>query len=94
LIPEDMELNILEDSPHKLVFEMKGIDHTLANIIQKELWNDSDVKVSGYNISHPLVGVPKFIIETSKKKARDVLADTVKRLKKQNADFAKEFAKI
>ncbi len=89
-----MELKILEDTPHRFVFEMKGIDHTLANIVQKELWNDSDVKVSGYNVSHPLVGVPRFVVETTKKKPRDVVTDAIKRLKKQNADLGKEFSKI
>lgn len=89
-----MEIKILEDAPHKFVFEMKGIDHTIANIIQKELWTDSDVKISGYRVSHPLVGHPKFMIETTKKKARDVLSDAIKRLKKHNAEIAKEISKI
>jgi DNA-directed RNA polymerase subunit L len=89
-----MELKIIEDSAKKFVFEMKGIDHTLANIIQKELWADSDVKTSGYNVSHPLVGVPKFVIETNKKKPRDVLLEAIKRIKKKDSEVAKAIEKL
>jgi DNA-directed RNA polymerase subunit L len=60
-----MEINVLEEKAKRLVFELKGEDHTLCNALREELWNDKSVTVAAYNINHPLVGVPKFIIETN-----------------------------
>lgn len=88
-----MEINVLEDKPKKMVFELKGEGHTLCNALREELWNDKAITVSAYNISHPLVGVPKFMIETTgDKEPRKALKDAVSRLKKKNADLAKQLA--
>ncbi|MBT3720802.1 DNA-directed RNA polymerase subunit L [archaeon] len=90
-----MEINILEDKKKRLVFELKGEKHTLCNAVRDELWNDKSVTVSAYNISHPLVGVPKFIVETDgKKEPKKALKDAIARLKKKNNDLAKEVKKI
>ena len=50
--------------------------------------------VAAYNISHPLTGIPKFIVETSDKEPKKALADAVSRLKKKNAELKKEAAKL
>jgi DNA-directed RNA polymerase subunit L len=85
-----MEINILEDKSKRLVFEIKGEDHTLCNALREELWNDESVTVSAYNINHPLVGIPKFIIETkADKEPKKALKDALSRLKKRNSDIAK-----
>ncbi len=88
-----MEINILEDKPTRLVFELKGEDHTLCNALREELWNDESVTVSAYNIAHPLVGVPKFIIETKDKEPKKALKDAIARLKKRNSDIKKALSK-
>ncbi|MFH2021264.1 MAG: DNA-directed RNA polymerase subunit L [archaeon] len=85
-----MEVNILEDKKKSLVFEIKGEGHTLANAIRDELWNDKDVNVAAYNISHPLTGVPRFIIETIDKEPRQALKDAITRLKKRNSELLKD----
>ena len=85
-----MEITIIEDKKKRLVFEIRGEDHTLCNALREELWNDKSVSVSAYNINHPLVGVPKFIIETDgKKDPKKALKDAIKRLKGKNSDLAK-----
>jgi len=90
-----MEIKILEDKKKRLVFELVGEDHTLCNVLREELWNDKAVTVSAYNISHPLVGIPKFIIETDgKTEPKAALKDAIKRLKKKNSDLKKEAEKI
>ncbi|MBI4738949.1 DNA-directed RNA polymerase subunit L [Candidatus Woesearchaeota archaeon] len=48
-----MELKILEETKTKLVIDMTGEDHTLCNMLKKELWKNKHVKVAGYNIDHP-----------------------------------------
>ncbi|MBD3204680.1 DNA-directed RNA polymerase subunit L, partial [Candidatus Woesearchaeota archaeon] len=70
-------------------------DHTFCNILREELWNDSAVEVAAYSISHPLTGIPKFIVETnSKKTAKKALKNAVTRLKRKNTSLAKKIKKI
>ena len=90
-----MELNILEDTPKRLVFELKGATHTLCNPIKVELWNNKHVKVSTYSISHPLVGVPKFIVETDGTvKPKKALSEAAARLADSASKLRKEFKKV
>ncbi len=86
-----MKITILEQKKNKLHIEVDA-DHTLCNILKKELWNDKDVHVSGYYTEHIQVGNPRFIIETSDKNPKDALRDAIKRLKKTNAVFLDSFA--
>ncbi|MEM2138954.1 MAG: DNA-directed RNA polymerase subunit L [Candidatus Woesearchaeota archaeon] len=88
-----MEINVLEDKAKRLVFEIKGEDHTLCNALREELWNDDSVLVSAYNIAHPLIGVPKFIIETKDKEPKKALKDAISRLKKRNSEIKKTINK-
>jgi DNA-directed RNA polymerase subunit L len=84
-----MELNVLEESKTKLVFELKGETHTFCNLLKEELRKVSDVKTSAYKIDHPLVGVPKFMIETKSKSPRDAIKEALKNIKKLAKDFKK-----
>ena len=79
-----MEIVILEESKNLLKMEVQGEDHTLANYLRKELWQDKSVKVAGYNIEHPLVSHPVLIVETSSGSPRKALLSAVERLKKKN----------
>ena len=82
-----MELKVLEKSKKKIIFEIIGADHTFCGALKKELWNDKAVKVSAYNIDHPLIAIPKFIVETIDKDPEKVLGDAIKRLLKKNEQF-------
>ena len=89
-----MELNILENTKTNAKFEIIGESHTFCNILKEELWNDEDVKVSAYNIRHPLIGNPLFIVETNgKKTALEAVQDAIKRLLKDAETIKKEAAK-
>jgi DNA-directed RNA polymerase subunit L len=88
-----MEIVLIESKKHRLVFELKGVDHTFCNALKQELWNDEDVKVAAYNIDHPLVGVPKFIIETGGD-AKEALLGASSRLQKRNKEFLAAFEKL
>jgi DNA-directed RNA polymerase subunit L len=85
-----MEINVLEDKKKRMVFELKGEGHTLCNALREELWNDKDVTVAAYNIDHPLIGLPRFIVETSDKEPKVALKDAISRLKKKNSELLKE----
>ena len=87
-----MEITIIENKAQKLVFELKGADHTFCNGLKDELRNNDAVTVSTYAISHPLVGKPKFFIETKKgEKPLNALNKAIDNLKKQNTAFLKNF---
>jgi DNA-directed RNA polymerase subunit L len=84
-----MELKPIQKTKYKVVLEVDGETHTLLNIIKDELWNDSDVKITGYNIDHPLTGKPKLTIQTSSEDAISVLQEALKRAKSQYAKLRK-----
>jgi len=87
-----MEINVLENKKNRLVFELPGTDHTLCNSLKEELHNVKDVEVATYAIKHPLVGVPKFIVEA--KDPKKALLEAAKALKKRNKAFLTAFKKI
>jgi DNA-directed RNA polymerase subunit L len=89
-----MELKVVENKKNRLVIELSGTDHTFCNALKKELWNDKSVKVSAYNIEHPLIGIPRIILETEDKEPKKVLSDAIKRLDKKNEQFLDSFKKI
>ena len=89
-----MELTVIDDKKDKMVFEIKGSDHTLCNSLKQELHNDKHVKVSTYSIEHSLIGSPKMIVETDGEETpKNAVLGAVSRLKKTNDKFRKEFAK-
>lgn len=90
-----MELSIIEETPKKLVFELKGQSHTLCNSLKDKLWDSKHVKVATYNIAHPLVGTPKIVVETDgEAKPRKVISDAAESLKKDIAEFRQELKKF
>lgn len=88
-----MELTTIEETKTKLIVELVGDTHTLPNILKKELWNDKDIVISGYNLDHPLIGKPRIIVQTRKKAPRTALIDAAKRVKKNLDKFKKAFSK-
>ena len=89
-----MELKIIEHTKKKIVFDLIGADHTFSNSLKKELWNDKNVKISAYRIEHPLIGIPRFQIESDDKEPEKTLLDAVKRLGKRNEQFVEAFKKV
>ncbi len=76
-----MQVTVLEESAKKLVLELDN--STIGSMIEGEIWNDENVKVSAQKLKHPLVGKPQLIIEVSKGSARDALNSAVERVKKE-----------
>jgi len=89
-----MEIKLISKGKTKIQVEIVGEDHTFCNSLRKELWNDKDVKVAGYNIEHPLVSSPVITIETTKKDPKKVLEAAIKRLKTRNAELKKSVSSI
>jgi len=89
-----MEFKVIEKGKKRIVFDLIGADHTFSGALKKELWNDKSIKVSAYNVDHPLIGIPRFIVETDEKDPEKVLLDAVKRLEKKNESFLEDIKKI
>ena len=89
-----MEVKIIEEKKNRIVLEIEGVGHGFCNALVKELYNDKDTKSAGYHIDHPLVGVPKFLIETKGIEPRDALKKALSSIKKQATEFKKEVAKL
>jgi len=87
-----MEIKILDETKNILRFEIKG-DSGIANVLQKELWNDPNIKVSGYTQHHPLVGSPEIFVETSKGNPKEAVLAAIDRIKKSNDKLKKSIAK-
>lgn len=89
-----MELTILEESKTKITFELKGETHTFCNALKEELQNVKGVTVATYRISHPLIGVPQFLVETKGIEPRKALKTALEALKKKTEEFQKEIKKL
>jgi DNA-directed RNA polymerase subunit L len=88
-----MNINVLEEKKNKIIFEVDGVSHGFCNLLKSELWEDKTVKVATYAIRHPLVGKPKFIVETDGAEPKKVLTSATQRVQKTLEKFEKEFAK-
>ena len=89
-----MEIKILDDKKNKLIIEVKGVDHTLCNVLKSELWNDKHVKVAAYSIRHPQISVPQMVVETDGELSpKNALINAAQRLHKLDEKFVKEFSK-
>src|SRR3989338_7300664 len=84
-----MEIKVLENTKHKLVIEVPGEDHTLFNILTQELVQDKEVKLGGYLVEHPVINIPRLIIETKTKSPVKVLQEAIKNVRKLNDTFVK-----
>jgi len=88
-----LNVKILEEKKNRLVFEIEGDSHTLAAALSKELWNDEHIKVAGYNVEHPLLAKPKFVVETDGAEPRKLVSAALKRLGKQSEKLRDTAAK-
>ncbi len=89
-----MELNILEESKTKMVFELKGETHTFCNLLKEEIKKVKGVELASYKIDHPLVGVPTFQIETKGVEPKKAIKEALKNIQKLAKDFEKAASKL
>jgi DNA-directed RNA polymerase subunit L len=89
-----VELNIIEETKNKLIVNIEGEGHTVCNALRKELWNDKSVKIAGYKVEHPDVGIPQLVVETSAGKPSEAVIKAAQGLKKESEKFKKAFSKV
>jgi len=88
-----MEIKIIEDEKNKFVFEVKDVSHGFCNMLKEQLLQDDHVKIATYKVEHPLVNIPRFLVETDGADPKKCVADAVKKLKSFVEKIQKDFAK-
>jgi len=89
-----MELEVVEQSKNRLVVNMKGCNHTFANLLRKELWHNKSIDSAGYYIEHPLKNVPRMIVETKGSETpKQAMLKAAQAIKKFNETLRKDFKK-
>ena len=86
-----MEIKIIEDDKNRLVFEIKGVSHGFCTMLKEKLLENSDVKIATYKVEHPLINIPKFLVETTGADPKKCVADAVKKLKSFVEKAQKDF---
>ena len=89
-----MEIKILEESKNKIKFELISEGHTFCNALRSELWENKATEIAGYNIEHPLVSNPVFILETKDGNPKKALLEAVSGLKKKTKELRDLIKKV
>jgi len=85
-----MEAKILEETKKKIVIELDN--QTIAGLIERELWNDEHIRISGLKPKHPLIGKPTLVVETDgKEDAKKAVKEAIARAKNDLEKFRKAF---
>lgn len=95
MIGETVELKIITSEQKRVEMYVVGADHTLMNLLVKQLQSQKEVAAVAYTIEHPLSGSPRLLIET-KGSVNPVkaLATAISDLKKTNQEFVSAFSKL
>ncbi|HLD18729.1 MAG TPA: DNA-directed RNA polymerase subunit L [Candidatus Nanoarchaeia archaeon] len=89
-----MEAILIEESPKKLIVELQGESHTILNVLKHKLWENEKIKIATYQINHPLIGIPRLIVETDGSiKPRKAVFEAAEKLKKDVDKFKASFEK-
>lgn len=87
-----MEIKKVQDTKTRLVVEIKGVSHGFCSMLKDELLKDSHVKTASYRVEHPLVNIPKFILETDGADPKKTMLSAVSKLKTFAEKTKKELA--
>ncbi len=86
-----MQLKVLKEDEKMIAVEMAGETVTFANLLRKELWQDSSVSEAAEKKEHPYVGEQKIFVKTSRGSPRVALEKAAVRINDQAKEFGEEF---
>jgi len=90
-----MEVKILHSDKDSIKVELIGEDHTFANALRKELWNNSSVKLAGYSVEHPLISNPVLVVDgDGKQDPKKILLKSAEELRKKNLVLIEKLKKL
>jgi len=87
-----VKLRKIMEEGKQLEMEVGGEGHTLLNLLQSSLFNQSNVKMAGYSKPHPLMDRSIFYVTLKRGKNFDkALIKAANDAKKELANFLKKF---
>jgi len=89
-----MEMKVLVNDKNVLEMELGDADQSLAQLIAERLTEDKDVEFASYKLEHPTAARPKLYVRTKKGDPAKVVIEALKEIKKEVADFKKQFGEI
>jgi DNA-directed RNA polymerase subunit L len=89
-----LKINVLKKTKNELKFEIEGEGHTFCNLLQHALLEDKSVEMAGYDVPHPLVGIPIFQVRIREGRSPErAILKAVERIGQDSNEFLKEFEK-
>ena len=87
-----MKLKKVKDTKTQLVVEISDVSHGFCNMLKEKLLEDSHVKTATYRVEHPLVNIPKFMVETDGADPKKAVINAIAKLKTFAAKTRKDMA--
>ena len=86
-----MKVKGLKRDSDELKVEVEGMGHTLGNLLQKRILEESGVDLAGYDVPHPMGSTTIVYVRTKgRAKPEEVLKNAVARARELNKEFGKE----
>ena len=85
-----MDIELVKKEKNYAEFLLKGEKHSFPTLLKFYLLKDSSVVFASYELDHPVIGTPRFIVRTDgKKSAEKALEDAIKALIKDLKELQK-----
>jgi DNA-directed RNA polymerase subunit L len=89
-----LKIKVLKRTADELKIEVEGTEHSLCNLLQKKLLEDTDVDMAGYDIPHPLASNPVIYVRMKGAvKPEEALRKAAEKAREENEVFSKELEK-
>lgn len=89
-----MKVNVIKSSDTELKLEIEGAGHSLLNVLQKTLLEDSNIEVAGYHVPHPLIDSGILFVHTKEKiEPETAILEATKKILGLSKDFQTAFKK-
>ena len=88
-----MEVEIINAEKNFIEFYLKGEKHSFPTLLKLYLLKDSAVVFASYDLDHPIIGTPRFVVRTDGKTALKVVENAVKEIIKDVEEMRKGLSK-
>jgi len=86
-----MDVKILKKTSNELKMEVEGVGHTLCNLLQERLLEDTKVDLAGYETPHPLASSTVIYVRTKKgTRPEEALLKAIERARKINGELSQK----
>jgi DNA-directed RNA polymerase II subunit RPB11 len=85
-----MEVQVVKKEDNEELLRIEGEDHTLANLLCAELYQDEAVRSASYTLDHPLTGAILLHLRTEGKSPEKVIVSITEHLIKKLQELKRE----